>query len=136
MKQDVSIVFYDNKVENWSAGKDGRVQLEATLEKPFEGRSKLLVKLYGACRKFMCDYLHFTGRGKPWMSNQGPPPNLSKTTIPEKDGTEIWWYFLKLVDKEQTMGIDFDKWTVYRPSLGLHATTRDMDLHMEKSKIR
>ena len=134
MKQDVSIVF-DGKVENWSAGKDGRAQLEATLDKPFQGRSKLLVKHYGACRKFMCDYLHFSGKGKPWMSKQGPPANLSDTTIPKKDGAYVWWYFLKLVDKEQQMGIDFDNWTVYRPPFGLYATTRDMDKNMEKSRL-
>lgn len=132
MKKEVSIIF-DGRVENWSAGANGEVRLEANLKKPFDKLSKPLIKQYAACRKFMCDYLHFSGKGKPWLSRQGPPDGLSETQIPKKEGANIWWYFLKKVDREMGMGIDFKEWTVYRPPFGLYATTRDMDKNIKKS---
>jgi hypothetical protein len=63
-KKSVSIVFED-KVENWAADESGVVRLEVVLEKPFANFSKPRIRIYAACHKFMCDFMHFAGNKKP-----------------------------------------------------------------------
>lgn len=128
VKQEVSVI-YKERVENWS--KRGKITaLEQTLSRPFKGLAKPLVYQFSACRKFMCDYLHFSGSQKPWL--HPPPEDLSETTRLQ-DGTHLWWYYLQKIDIELGMGLDFVNWKVGRPSLGLYASWRDMDKHIEKT---
>jgi hypothetical protein len=61
----------------------------------------------------MCDYQHFSGTMKPWLHK--PPKDLSEKTK-LSNGAHLWWYFLKVVDTELGMGLDFTTWkTGQRP---------------------
>jgi len=134
VKHSVSIVYH-GEVENWSpsssvAGGEERAVLERVLELPFVNYSKPLVKQAGACNKFLCDYQHFSGTGKPWLRK--PPTGLTDENK-LKSGSNIWWYFLRIVDYELQMGLDFDNWqTGQRPALGLYATFKDLGKHNKK----
>lgn len=132
VKKNVSIVF-KSRVENWSANEKGLIHMEQNLDLPFRGYSKPLVKQFGACAKFMCDFLHFSGKSKPWIGQ--PPKDLSDATK-LKDGNHIWWSFLGTVNRELEMGLDFDNFKVARPELGLYASWKDMDKHIEKTKAK
>lgn len=63
-KRSVSIIFAD-KVENWANSSTGEVRLERVLHKPFINNSKPRIHFENACRKFMCDFMHFAGSKKP-----------------------------------------------------------------------
>jgi hypothetical protein len=131
VKKDVSIVF-KSKVQNWSAsGDDGPVRLEQTLVDPFRLYSKPIVQQFGACAKFMCDFLHFSGKHKPWIGK--PPSDLSVATE-RIDGNHLWWSSLQKVSNELQMGLDFDNFKIGLPEFGLYASWSDMDKHIEKTK--
>jgi hypothetical protein len=129
VKKDVSIVF-KSKVQNWSANSDGHVRLDQTLMHPFREYSKPIIIQFSACAKFMCDFLHFSGKYKPWI---GKPPKEISMSVGDDDGNHLWWTFLQKVNNELKMGIDFEHFNVGRPELGLYASWRDMDKHMEKT---
>jgi hypothetical protein len=130
VKKSVSIVFYD-RVENLSADVNGTVYLERQQQGIFANFSKPLIWSFGACQKFMCDFQHFTGTLKPWLRK--PPEDLSETTK-LKDATYLWWHYLKMVDKEVNLGLDYENWiSPGRPSLGLYAKWGDIDKHIAKN---
>ena len=66
-RQSVSIIFAD-KVENWASDASGMVRLEEVLSSPFANFSKPRIHVTAACRKFMCDFMHFVGSKKPVSS--------------------------------------------------------------------
>jgi hypothetical protein len=123
VKKEVSIVFFE-RVENLSEDANGKPYLEREMHRIFKNYSNPLVSLYGACTKFMCDYQHFTGLLKPWLRK--PPDDLSEATK-LTDGLYIWWYYLKIVNKELSLGLDFDNWvSPGRPTHGFYASWTDM----------
>ena len=123
VKKSVSIVFLD-RVDSLSADTNGKPYLERTMPRVFDRYSKPLILQYGSCNKFMCDYHHFTGLLKPWLRK--PPEDLSETTK-LKSGQHIWWWYLKMADRELSLGLDFDNWvSPGRPTHGLYATWGDM----------
>lgn len=130
VKKNVSIVF-KSRVENWSADPEGHVVMKQNLDQPFRSYSKPVVKQFSACAKFMCDFIHFSGKSKPWIGQ--PPKDMSELTQ-LKDGNHVWWSFLAKVNKELSMGLDFDNFKVGRPELGLYASWRDMDKNIEKTR--
>jgi hypothetical protein len=110
VKKSVSIV-YEYAVENWSEAANGTVQKEQTLEKPFGTYSKPLFRNWGACRKFMCDFVHFSGKEKPWLKRPPRDQPLEKIIRDGRgDGPALWWHQLRRIDKDLDLGIDFDNW--------------------------
>lgn len=133
VKHSVSIVYY-GKVENWSpmeVNGETKAVKERVLDKPFLEHSKPLIHQFTTCKKFMCDYMHFSGNQKPWLKR--PPADLDGSNkLFNKDN--IWWYFLMVVDHELGLNLDFANWVPgQRPSLGLYASWQDMGKHNKKT---
>jgi hypothetical protein len=80
------------------------------------------------------DWVHFTGKKKPWLSDK-PPPNLTaETGLTTR--RMFWWYTLKQLNDEAKLGLDFDNWLVIgKPSLGFFPTTKDLNSRVESHKI-
>jgi len=133
VKHSVSIVYH-GRVENWSPVEvNGKIKAvkERVLDQPFLEHSKPLLRQYGTCQKFMCDFMHFSGIQKPWLRK--PPTDLDDSNK-LSNGPNIWWYFLMVVDHELGLKFDFANWTPgQRPSLGLYATWTDMGKHNKKT---
>jgi hypothetical protein len=136
VKRTVSIVHgyagIDQQVQNWSPTIDGKVVLEERLKDPFNGRSKPRFKLYKHCNKFMCDFIHFTGKGKPWMHM--PPANIAATEYKKDDPTLVWWHTLYGLNEELGMALNFTTWAPQEPPLGLVATFRDLDRRISSGR--
>lgn len=131
-KKDVSIVFQDY-VENWSAGPNGEVTLQETLGNEFFLQSMPgPLKSTKPCEKFMCDFVHFSGRGKPWMFP--PTPNHLKRPNREsfKSITQIWWSTLLQLNESLQMNLDFRDWGLSgtRPDFGFWAKQHDLNLQV------
>ncbi|GKY90655.1 hypothetical protein MPSEU_000038900 [Mayamaea pseudoterrestris] len=125
-KRSVSIVFPD-KVENWAANDKGEVYLQSILSNPFANYSKPRIHVTTACRKFMCDFMHFVGSKKPWLKR--PPKGISHTTR-NTDAYHIWWYALMRVNDKLDLQLDFAHWKVWQqPPLGGYATRSDLEKH-------
>ena len=130
IKHSVTIVYQD-MVENWSPiNTNGAIKAvkERVLVEPFVNYSNPLLRQYSSCKKFMCDFIHFTGSGKPWLRK----PLLD--TLDESNklhkGEHVWWYFLMVVDHEMGLNLDFHNWQErQRPSLGLYAKRGDVNKH-------
>ena len=124
VKKSVSIVRKFD-VQNWGVNANGTFGVETTLVEPFKNRTSEYacwknMKLH--CETLRRDYVHFTGRGKPWIS--GPPKDFSNSTRKWESAHYFWFYQLQQLDQELEMGLDFDNWTTVkrrRPSLGLNS---------------
>jgi hypothetical protein len=127
VKKSVSIIGSGNRVENWGAAANGTVVLEETLDNPFRPyATKRRVTQYGACRKFMCDYIHFSGTAKPWLGK--PPDDIASEQHKNSDAKHVWWHTLYELNEEVGLYLNFSRWeTGQRPSLGLFAKYGDMD---------
>ena len=73
-----------------------------------------LVVEEASCNKFMCDFMHFTGRRKPWLT-----PIIVKTP---NSSIEWWWSVLDEVNRDLEMGLNFDEWDLGMPSKSLTAS--------------
>ena len=133
VKHSVTIV-YEDMAENWSPiDTNGVIKAvkERVLIKPFVNYSNLVLKQHSSCKKFMCDFMHFSGADKPWLKK---PPIALDDSNKLDSGNNFWWYFLMLVDHELGLKLDFDNWKEgQRPSLGMYATWGDMGKHNKKT---
>jgi hypothetical protein len=134
VKKSVSIVFH-KYVENWSESDNGTVILQDQLMHPFDAISAPgPLNSQVACSKFMCDFFHYSGKGKPWYHSPVPEALLP---IPEgtmvDDPGRVWWSTLKELDEELIMGLNFTNWTMAgtRPDLGFWANRQDLTRHVE-----
>jgi hypothetical protein len=132
-KRRVSIVHgiggYNQMVQNWSPSDTGKAVLKERLKDPFRGHSK--PRYTGSeCRKFMCDFVHFTGRKKPWL--QQPPTDIASAEYNKKNANNIWWRTLYLLNEELHMDLNFTKWSPQQPPLGLYATFHDVERRIVK----
>ena len=114
------------KVENWGSGANGTVQLERVLENPFANYSKPRIYVFAQCKKFMCDFVHSSGKHKPWL--KGPPRNFS-AKAKATSANQIWYQELSHLNDELNMGLNFSNWELSgeRPPLGLWPDPADMD---------
>jgi hypothetical protein len=123
-KKSVSIAYRD-KIQNFGALPNGTIVLEETLNRPFANHSKPIKCLSGynmcAMGAPRSDFVHFTGRRKPWF--HGPPANLTKKTRFKTD-SHFWFYQLEQLNDELDMGLDFARWkngkSKGRPLLGMY----------------
>lgn len=116
-KRNVSIRLGD-VIENWEAGPNDTSRLVSTADKLFDRYSEPIIYDETACRKWMCDFAHFSGVSKPW---QHEPPKHMAVVIREepKDAYELWFHTLYHLNEEFSLGIDFEHWNVTKkPPLG------------------
>lgn len=125
VRESVSIIYGRGIVENWGTSGGGKVHLEETLDNPFQNLRTLRMEDKKACRKFMCDFYHFTGAKKPWM--MAPSKHYYREHVKTASPKHTWWNTLFRLDKELAMGVDFGNWTPGRPSLGLNANFKQMN---------
>jgi hypothetical protein len=142
-KKSVSLVR-SNIVENWSVDSNGTLRITATLDNPFVNVSQPVKKFYHECFRWSqkgChapyqDWVHFTGKHKPWLAEK-PPANLTDLTaesVPTMNRRLFWWYTLKELNDEVHLGLDFDNWLVIgKPSLGFFPTTKELNSRAEKA---
>ena len=137
VKKSVSIVF-GQYVENWSAMPNGTVSLQNMLgEKFFNMSTPGILSNQKPCKKFMCDFVHFSGRGKPWFLQ--PLPALLKSRgdgKQHKSMQRLWWVTLKELDYEFDMGLNFTHWPLVgmRPDHGFWASRKQVDMHNRVSR--
>jgi hypothetical protein len=116
-------------VENWAADENGKVRKVETFTNPFSNYSKPVLRDRVACAKWMCDFVHFSGDTKPWLSEKGLPIYLSETSRFRRPH-HLWWWTLRELNTELSMGLDLASWRPLvpgKPSLGLFATLDSTD---------
>lgn len=139
MKKSVSIILGETVVENWGPSPyDGPPQLLARIPNPLPKRRQLYINNQTACAKFICDFVHFSGRKKPWVRGR-PPANYSAVggaKTKNNDPYNLWWHTLYELNSELAIGIDFDKDWVKgrRPVLGFFAKIEDMDRRVRQQQ--
>jgi hypothetical protein len=141
VKKSVSLVR-SNIIENWSVDSNGTLRITATHDDPFVNVSRPTKVFHHECMRWChngCyapyrDWVHFTGKKKPWLSDK-PPLNLTaETGLTTR--RMFWWYTLKQLNDEAKLGLDFDKWLVIgKPSLGFFPTTKDLNSRVETHRI-
>jgi hypothetical protein len=124
-------IFFNEKIQNWDVDSDGKLHLEKTLIltntlKKYDRGFKCWPRstLGAKCRAPFSDYVHFTGRNKPWK--QKPPGVLSKETA-ESSAASYWYYTLSILNRDFQMGLDFENWNTaqWRPLLGFFPLDTD-----------
>jgi hypothetical protein len=139
-KKSVSLVR-SNIVENWSVDSNGTLSITATYDNPFVNVSHPIKKFYHECFRWSrkgChapyqDWVHFTGKKKPWLAVK-PPANLTAKSVPTMNRKSFWWYNLKELNDEMHLGLDFENWLVIgKPSLGFFPTTKELNSRAEKA---
>jgi hypothetical protein len=116
IKRNFSIMYGDTRVENWVDNGENfsaplLVELEATINTPFANYSRPRIKDGPACRWWKCDYAHFAGTTKPWLT--GPPKDLQNAT--ETNAEYMWWLTLQKLNSQLSLGLNFTHWAVIGP---------------------
>jgi hypothetical protein len=105
-----------------------RIQLEETLEDPFEKYTCLPSNYEGTFGELPTrdargmapyrDFVHFLGSKKPWKHSL---PSPVASNVEAEDPTQYWFFMLRLLNKELGIGIDFEDWSkIKRTPLGSH----------------
>jgi hypothetical protein len=112
VERSVSIVIR-SEIQNWDMDARGNVHLNETLGLDVfdmvpttRGCWNDSTLLFRPCRRPYTDYIHFTGRRKPWLSN--PPRDFKKA--PETSSAHFWFYMLDILNDKMDIGIDFKSW--------------------------
>lgn len=115
VKKNVSFLVYYGAL-TW-AERDGLLQQVNRHVHPFRAYSKPRIRYEPSCNKFICDFIHFTRRSKPWIQ-YGPPESFNRT-IPG----HIWWQTLLQINQDMQLNeMNFTNWvTGQRPPLGYYA---------------
>ena len=132
VRRSVSIVLRNGTVENWASVdttlSNGTtlksVQRQSVLHKPMEEAKQASnpLTVAGKHNRYctpMSSFVHFTGRGKPWLKKC--PKGLNNSTKLES-AERYWFWNLMELDKELEIGLNFSThWSTgrQRPSLGL-----------------
>lgn len=118
----VSIVFRDS-VQNWDVDANGKVYLEQTLGLDiFDNVSVkrecwLELMKHNPCKAPHSDYIHFTGKRKPWLR----PRPIYMNEVAERGSPQHYWFdILKILNHRMEMGLDFENWKwFHRPLFGM-----------------
>jgi len=134
IRKSVTIItgFASSVVENYAEGAGGTVVVENVLTEPFVGHSKPRIKSYEMCNKFICDYYHFTGFKKPWMTR--PPEDIASDEHKNDSPQHIWWHTLHELNSElQMMGLNFSSFgPAQKPPLGMYANFKEVDERVKR----
>jgi len=128
VRKNVSIMsgYGGTTVENWHEAPDGTSVLENTIELPLQELSHPRINMHIQCKKFLCEFSHFTANTKPWLR----PPE--KGTFDKKNKNKnahiIWWQTLQSLNRDLQMGLDLENWKGReQPPLGMYAKFEDLD---------
>jgi hypothetical protein len=120
-EKSVSIVFRDS-IQNWDIGPNGKVHLEQTLRLDiFKDVSVKRECWRGVMKQKPCkaphsDFVHFTGRSKPWL--QKPPEGFDE--VSDASPQHFWFHVLHILNDKMDMGLNFKQWkSKHRPLLGM-----------------
>lgn len=147
-RKSVSIIF-ENYVEHWGCvtdtdrdkeASDHPVVLQQRVADPFVNFSKPeqtdspyrpRIRVYAACKKFLCHVKHFTGSQKPWLRR--PVKGYTNASLQFTDPTLLWWHTLYRIDQRLQLNLDFDHWKIWQEApLGGYATVADMEKHARR----
>ncbi|KAL7563032.1 hypothetical protein ACA910_013553 [Epithemia clementina (nom. ined.)] len=109
--QDVSIIVGERHgVQNWVKANQTSYQqnnttspcLESTLpyHTVFGNHSNPILHHKMSCDQFMCDFVHFYQKRKPWLRKATFPKRVRKPF-------ELWWKTLQTISTELSMGLNF-----------------------------
>lgn len=132
-QKSVSVILR-NSIHHWSAGDDGKVQLEKmegirilqdhTPKHPACKSGGNLKECYSP----HCDFVHFTGLKKPWLD--GPPRDYPTDSWSDTD-QQTWFFHLQKLNVDFQMNLNFTNWTEKpkrkrRPLLGYYPLNADV----------
>ena len=87
------------------------------------------------CSKFLCDYVHFTSRAKPWMDQ--PPFDVENDSDANKTPEALFYHTLASVNSDLHMGLDFTHWQpIGRPNLGLAGNKNHLKYRVDSMQQR
>lgn len=99
-KKSVSVILAGDVI-NFVEGPNRTIKRRETLYQPFRNYSKVILRDEGrACRKWLCDFAHFTSGSKPWLHK--PPLDLRST--PPNNALHLWYGTLDILDRMFGMG--------------------------------
>jgi alpha-N-acetylglucosamine transferase len=141
-EKSVSIVMREN-IQNWDVGDDGKVMLESIIDLQTLNMKRSTMYQHQQQEPRICwaevmnhkpciaphsDFVHFTGKRKPWL--QGPPPlDEIKDNNGATSAWHFWFYTLWVLNDKMQMGLDFNNWRAHhRPSLGMFPKQNDAAL--------
>jgi len=75
---------------------------------PFEKRSKPRMELKIRCKKFRCEFAHFTNNNKLWLTQ--PTGDMMVDENKNVDARQFWWNTLRQPNGELQNGLDFENW--------------------------
>jgi hypothetical protein len=119
-EKSVSIIS-KNSVENWDVDDNGTVYLESTIGLDIFNEYSMDRVCWNTrpCKTPFKDFMHFTGRSKPWLVS--PPDGFQ--TDPNSTPPHFWYNILYNLNEKMSLGIDFTQWRQFhRPYLGMYPT--------------
>ena len=117
-EKSVSIV-HPNSVENWDVDRNGTLFIEQNLGMDIfkEYNFDRICWKIRPCKTPFKDFIHFTGRSKPWLVSPPEGFETDTTTSP----SHFWYNTLYVLNKKMKLGIDFSQWRQFhRPLHGLY----------------
>ena len=119
-EKSVSIIF-KHSVENWDVDQNGKIFMEQRFELSIFDDYNLdrVCWKIKPCRAPFNDFIHFTGKSKPWL--RSPPEGFE--TDATSSAPHLWYNTLHILNDKMKLGIDFSQWRQFhRPLHGLFPT--------------
>ena len=119
-EKSVSII-YKHSVENWDVDEQGNPFMEQRLDLDIfkEYNVDRVCWNIKPCRTPFKDYMHFTGKSKPWLISPPEGFETDSTSTPP----HFWYNTLHVLSEKMKLGIDFSQWRQFhRPLHGLFPT--------------
>jgi hypothetical protein len=116
---------FQQSVQNWEVNANGTLFLEETIGIDAFGNQSVertcwpAIMKHKPCKAPHSDYIHFTGKTKPWLLSPPDRFEIDAVTSPQ----HFWFHTLNLLNNKLQMSIQFEDWRKYhRPFLGLFPT--------------
>jgi lipopolysaccharide biosynthesis glycosyltransferase len=144
VKKNVSILYNQTYgIENYSQAEDGTVSMDILDYSIFPKDRAFRFHDDIACEKFLCDFIHFVGKNKPWLNHPKDVMNgianaKAKNSLNYIKAQQTWFKTLFQLNTALSMELDFRNWDAGgKPPLGLFPKLSDMDksvMHGTSSK--
>lgn len=108
-------------MENWDVDRQGNPFMEQKLELDIFNDYNIdrVCWKIRPCKTPFKDFIHFTGKSKPWL--RSPPDGFE--TDSTSSPPHIWYNTLHVLNEKMKLGIDFSQWRQFhRPLHGLFPT--------------
>ena len=123
-------------LDDYGKSANGTVVMESSRQGVLSNHSKPRAILPGVCGKYLCDFVHFTGKNKPWL--KPPPDHLGNMTAVEslQSPQALFFYTLRQLNEDLDMGIDLNNWTsIAHPNLGLSFNMKQFSKRIRRKKV-